>query len=340
VLPPLPPDFDVAFEVAPLVFQDKALSRGGDGDGDGDGGGEGDGEGSLGVGEGEGPGPGRPSGFAPKGVLCRRFPSRWTLLVDADGGGYAEARDFGHRPELPPLLDAFGKYLSGEGSAGPLGGDLGSVDGAPLTAARREPAVPSTPASVALPVGVECRTWAEIDSSEQLMSGWYTAGCILRLRDASARGRSQSDRDAFEEDQSERALHLFAAEPCGWRATPVALSASALLLLDAAADGSTDEEGGDRPIARLAQLAIAGDATWGLTVLEAAEALAKARKQGGLAVQASEGTAWWAACTQRGYAMGYAAAGAAALDAVDVVEADDWDDAGGRGGPWLVKSFF
>ena len=85
--PPLPEGFEVAFELLPLVLQPVRREQQ--------------------------PAAAAPSGFMPKAVLCRRYPQSWTLVVDADGAGYAEVSAFERRPRLGTLLDAVRRHVRG-----------------------------------------------------------------------------------------------------------------------------------------------------------------------------------------------------------------------------------
>ena len=352
ILPPLPPSYEVVFELMPVVLQQSALTgRRGGGGSSGDGGGQPPPEQQQQQQQHEEDpflsARGR-SRFVPKAVLVRRYPAAWTLLADGDDTGYEEVRSFNNRPGSAAVLDSVGRAVrasqaelqklsagagtaSGGTASGGMAGEMavgegGSVSSAGISSSPRPSpgsagtaAVQPTP----LPEGVEWRTWAQLDGAGAVEAfQWYTAGCILRLREAGAREEGASG-DATSgggggggepwnaNDQREGTLHLYAADDAGWRDRPIRLAACALLLLDAAAPGE----------ARLAQLSMGSGASgrWLGSMLEAAEALARFHEQRSVAVQAGEGTIWQAACEQRGFVRS--------------------DEGGGveGGGSWLVK---
>ena len=310
-----PASFDIVFELAPLALQDAALNRGA----------------SRAAASGDGSAPpsadsflsvrGRIS-FVPKAVLVRRFPAAWALLANADDSGYREVRSFERRPKGPSLIDAVGRHVrerqlrllnpteAGGGGSASGGGEEATppaLDASPAGAGRRVEdqeveggGTHTGAAPPSIPDGVRCLTWAELDSGG---SGgpfqWYQAGCLLRLRsnaDGGEGGEGGAGNALWADDQSEGTLHLFAAEPEGWRARPPRLAGCALLRLDASEPGR----------AVLSQVSVAATApgAWTGRLLEAADALAMANAQRSVCVQARQGGDLMEACQQRGYTWG------------------------------------
>ena len=321
LLRPLPAAYDAAFELLPLTLVDSAVLRGEKAP-------------PLPIGlDDDDSGRGR-GAFVPKAVLCRRYPAPWVLLADADGAGYVEVRSFDRRPGPAGLIDAVGRHVrerqpvtSGGGGGGGDEGALSTGDGSAASSTDARP--PGESGGVTMPDGVKCRTWSQIErapiTDDEIK--WYSASCLLRMRDARARAESNPatasapPRLDTSNDESESAIHLFAAEPKGWISSPVRLAACALLVLDSLAP--TDESGSDAASClRVEQLGVASetDPTWPLSLLEAAERLAGSREQRSVAVRAAPGTAWQMACEQRGYSETGAA------------------NAEGDGRLWLVKS--
>ena len=301
LLSPLPAGYDTAFELLPLALQDSAILRG------------------------DKAPQASSSEWSPKAVVCRRYPAPWTLLVDATGEGYDEVSTFNQRPGPAALIDAVGRHVrSKQGDVSQPTGGLD--DEAP--AAKEAPAADELSLGLSLPSGVQCRTWEQIEnapiSNDELK--WYSASCLLRMRDANARAAPRTGaglRDEVERalgessttapsppppaldtsnDQLENALHLFAAPPEGYRARPLKLSGCAVLLVDAETPG--DEDGGG--CLRVDQIAIASEeeegslsSSWSAKLLDAVEEIGRRRKQGSVAVPMD--TAWQAMCEERGY---------------------------------------
>eukprot|EP00325_Prymnesiales_sp_UTEX-LB-985_P000714 CAMPEP_0174698938 /NCGR_PEP_ID=MMETSP1094-20130205/4379_1 /TAXON_ID=156173 /ORGANISM="Chrysochromulina brevifilum, Strain UTEX LB 985" /LENGTH=366 /DNA_ID=CAMNT_0015896185 /DNA_START=64 /DNA_END=1161 /DNA_ORIENTATION=+ len=148
MLPSLTPPFEVAFELLPLVLQSAPVR------GDLD---------SAGV------------VVAAKAVLCRRWASPWSLLVDPDGAGYVEVRRFKSRPRSATLQDAI-RTAAGLTTSGTDGGARGmetsslststSASTSTSTSTSRSKSTSTSTStnnlsddSVGLPVSIVARQW-------------------------------------------------------------------------------------------------------------------------------------------------------------------------------------
>ena len=298
LLTPMPTGYEAAFELIPLALAKSALVRGQlppDADAD--------------------------SGFSfiPKAVLCRRYPIAWALLVDGNGLGYEDAKSFDRRPGPAALIDAVGRHVRTKQGDDDGVADTGLYEGVGAGGGASMGERATGPTGPTMPTGVEYRTWQQIDSApiQDDAIRWYTAGCLLRMREDAARDSAGAGGRRVDtvSDEYPNAVHLFAAEPDGWRARRVELTGCALLLLDSATPGDGDGRGG---CVRVEQLAVAAGASpWSMTLLDAAESLAAAREQSSVAVRAAPDTAWQLSCTGRGYVA---------------VDGD-----GGDGRVWMVK---
>ena len=286
MLPPLPDGFEVGFELVPVVVQQKVQDDGGTPREEGDG----------------RPAPvtAQPREVPTKAVLLRRFPADWALLVNVDGTGYQEAASYEQRPSLMSITSEAASFASGPPEQPSPQAQRQPVLQEPV-AARVVPAEPpSAPPPATLPDGVVCKSWREIDeATDGSAFEWYTAACLLRLREAKARkgAESRDDGTLWDADQAVGAMHLFAADEDGWRSRPVRLSAHALLLLD-------QTGAGERGQAQLSQVSVAAldSSRWVGPLLDAAESLARLHGEEQLSLPAPQDTSVWASvCEQRGW---------------------------------------
>ena len=232
----------------------------------------------------------RTRGFVPKAVLLRRYPLPWSLLVDASGDGYEATATYDRRPGPDEMLLAAGDAIKrkqaalkaaredalredgmlperddddGDALGGGGGGLGGSLDGAA--------------APPAAPPSEEVRVY-DFDEVQRVALPLYTAGCLLRLRHATAAAGGGGEQPAGLFDDDSDALHLYGAAPDGWGGrNPPELACCAVLRFG--------DEGG----ARVEQLAVAPDRRadgWERRLLDAAEAAARRRSARAVALRA------------------------------------------------------
>ena len=164
-----------------------------------------------------------------------------------------------------------------------------------------------------------------------MVQGWYTASCLLRLREAKAnsRGSEAEASTLWTADKDLESVHLFGATDGGWHKRPVELRACGVLRLGAVGQVGKEEgtemnlceEGvgqvGEN-VATLVQLVVdedeeahegggAGDGSrWYERLLEAAERVSISHDHHRLVVQLPAGrgeVTWREACERRGYQL-------------------------------------
>ena len=168
----------------------------------------------------------RTRGFVPKAVLLRRYPLPWSLLVDASGDGYEATATFDRRPGPDECSRRRRRHQAQAGGAesgargrAPRGRHAARARRRRRRARRRRRrtrgSLDGAAAPPTAPPSEEVRVY-DFDEVQRVALPLYTAGCLLRLRHATAAAGGGDAQPAGLFDDDSDALHLYGAAPDGW----------------------------------------------------------------------------------------------------------------------------